>query len=126
MKRIYLAFVFIAVTIAAAFSELYIVFSPAKESISLISQAEELSKSGSTEKAAELCRRVSDLWDKANPAINMFIQHEKTIEISSDIKEMSFCLENGKEFEFLLAAEKLKEDLNTIMDNEIPHISNIL
>lgn len=56
----------------------------------------------------------------------MFIQHEKTVEISSDIKEMTFCLENGEEFDFLLTAEKLKEDLKTIMDNELPHISNIL
>lgn len=56
----------------------------------------------------------------------MFIQHEKTIEISSDIKEMTFCLENGKDFEFMFTAAKLKEDLITVMDNELPHISNIL
>ncbi|MGN0565068.1 MAG: DUF4363 family protein, partial [Candidatus Limousia pullorum] len=126
MKRIYLAVIFLIFTIAAAFFELYIVFNPAKESIRLIEQATELCKNDQTSEAVEICREVSDLWAKSNPTINMFIQHEKTVEISSDIKEMTFCLENGEEFDFLLTAEKLKEDLKTIMDNELPHISNIL
>lgn len=126
MKRIYLAIGFLIFTIAAAFFELYIVFSPAKETISLIEQAAQLCKDDQKTEAVSICSKVSRLWDSSNPTINMFIQHEKTVEISSGIKEMTFCLENGKEFEFLLAAEKLKEDLNTIMDNELPHISNIL
>lgn len=126
MKRIYLAAVFLIFTIVAAFFELYIVFSPAKESISLIEQAETLSENGNIQEAADTCRKVSQLWNSSNPTINMFIQHEKTVEISSDIKEMTFCLENGNNFEFRLAAEKLKEDLKTIMDNELPRISNIL
>lgn len=126
MKRIYLAAAFLIFTFAAAFFELYIVFNPANESINLIEQAEALSENGKNQEAADICHKVSKLWDSSNPTINMFIQHEKTVEISSDIKEMTFCLENGKEFEFRLAAEKLKEDLKTIMDNELPHISNIL
>lgn len=126
MKRVYLAVIFLIFTIAAAFFELYIVFNPAKESIRLIEQATELCRNDQTSEAVEICHEVSDLWAKSNPTINMFIQHEKTVEISSDIKEMTFCLENGEEFDFLLTAEKLKEDLKTIMDNELPHISNIL
>lgn len=126
MKRIYLAIIFLVFTMAAAFFELYIVFNPAKESIKLIEQATELCKSDQKQEALEICQQVSTLWDNSNPKINMFIQHEKTVEISSDIKEMTFCLESDQEFEFLLTAEKLKEDLNTIMDNELPHISNIL
>lgn len=105
MKRIYLAVIFLIFTIAAAFFELYIVFNPAKESIRLIEQATELCKNDQTSEAVEICREVSDLWAKSNPTINMFIQHEKTVEISSDIKEMTFCLENGEEFDFLLTAE---------------------
>ena len=126
MKRIYFAIVFLIFTVFSAFLELYIVFNPAKESISLIEQATYLCKKDKKQEAIELCYEVSDLWDKSNPKINMFIQHEKTVEISSDIKEMTFCLEHDKDFEFMLAAEKLKEDLITIMDNELPHISNIL
>ncbi len=126
MKRIYFAIVFLIFTVFSAFLELYIVFNPAKESISLIEQATDLCKKDKKQEAIELCYEVSDLWDKSNPKINMFIQHEKTVEISSDIKEMTFCLEHDKDFEFMLAAEKLKEDLITIMDNELPHISNIL
>lgn len=126
MKRIYLAIIFLIFTVSAAFFELYIVFSPAKESIKLIEEATELCKSDQKQEAVEICHQVSTLWDNSNPSINMFVQHEKTVEISSDIKEMTFCLESDQEFEFLLAAEKLKEDLNTIMDNELPHISNIL
>lgn len=126
MRRIYLAAAFLILTIALAFFELYIVFNPAKETISLIEKAAELSQNQQREEAIEVCREVSELWDSSNPTINMFIQHEKTVEISSDIKEMTFCLEKGSDFEFLLSAEKLKEDLNTIMDNELPHLSNIL
>ena len=126
MKRIYFAIVFLIFTVFSAFLELYIVFNPAKESISLIEQATDLCKKDKKQEAIELCYEVSDLWDKSNSKINMFIQHEKTVEISSDIKEMTFCLEHDKDFEFMLAAEKLKEDLITIMDNELPHISNIL
>lgn len=126
MKRIYLAIIFLIFTLSAAFFELYIVFNPAKESIKLIEQATELCRSDQKQEALEICQQVSTLWDNSNPKINMFIQHEKTVEISSDIKEMTFCLESDQEFEFLLTAEKLKEDLNTIMDNELPHISNIL
>ena len=126
MKRIYFAIVFLIFTVFSAFLELYIVFNPAKESISLIEQATDLCKKDKKQEAIELCYEVSDLWDKSNPKINMFIQHEKTVEISSDIKEMTFCLEHDKDFEFMLAAEQLKEDLITIMDNELPHISNIL
>lgn len=126
MKRIYLAIIFLIFTLSAAFFELYIVFNPAKESIKLIEQATELYKSEQKQEALKICESVSELWDNSNPKINMFIQHEKTVEISSDIKEMTFCLESDQEFEFLLTAEKLKEDLNTIMDNELPHISNIL
>ena len=126
MKRIYFAIVFLIFTVFSAFLELYIVFNLAKESISLIEQATDLCKKDKKQEAIELCYEVSDLWDKSNPKINMFIQHEKTVEISSDIKEMTFCLEHDKDFEFMLAAEKLKEDLITIMDNELPHISNIL
>lgn len=126
MRRIYLAIIFLIFIVSAAFFELYIVFNPAKESIKLIEQATELCKSDQKQEALEICQQVSTLWDNSNPKINMFIQHEKTVEISSDIKEMTFCLESDQEFEFLLTAEKLKEDLNTIMDNELPHISNIL
>lgn len=126
MKRIYLAIIFLIFTLSAAFFELYIVFNPAKESIKLIEQAAELYKSDQKQEALKICESVSELWDNSNPKINMFIQHEKTVEISSDIKELTFCLESDQEFEFLLTAEKLKEDLNTIMDNELPHISNIL
>lgn len=126
MKRIYLAIIFLIFTVSAAFFELYIVFNPAKESIKLIEEATELCRSDQKQEAVEICHQVSTLWDNSNPSINMFVQHEKTVKISSDIKEMTFCLESDQEFKFLLAAEKLKEDLNTIMDNELPHISNIL
>lgn len=126
MRRIYLAIIFLIFIVSAAFFELYIVFNPAKESIKLIEKATELCRSDQKQAALEICQQVSTLWDNSNPKINMFIQHEKTVEISSDIKEMTFCLESDQEFEFLLTAEKLKEDLNTIMDNELPHISNIL
>lgn len=126
MRRIYLAIIFLIFIVSAAFFELYIVFNPAKESIKLIEQATELCLKDKKQEALEICQQVSTLWDNSNPKINMFIQHEKTVEISSDIKEMTFCLESDQEFEFLLTAEKLKEDLNTIMDNELPHISNIL
>lgn len=126
MRRIYLAIIFLIFIVSAAFFELYIVFNPAKESIKLIEQATELCLKDQKQEALEICQQVSTLWDNSNPKINMFIQHEKTVEISSDIKEMTFCLESDQEFEFLLTAEKLKEDLNTIMDNELPHISNIL
>jgi len=127
MKRIYIAVVFIILSVIIGAIEYGTISVKVDEYLSKIQKAELLTKQGNYEKAEELSKQTAEDFDKYSKAVlYCYYRHDDLEEIIETLYNLEDLLDDKKAEDYHEANHTLKEKLLSIKEKEHITIQNIL
>lgn len=124
MKRLFVAFSFLAIAIALCVFEQYTVESAYQETNKMIDNAIEYVKEEDYEKTAQECRKLDEYWNGKYPYLTAMIEHGSLDDARMTISSLEDLAENESdelESELITAKNQIK----TIRDNQKITFGNV-
>ncbi|MGN0559124.1 MAG: DUF4363 family protein [Acutalibacteraceae bacterium] len=127
MKRIWIALTLFIISGVLCYFEYRIVADSQQDFEQRIDDIYSLAENNENEKAVKSCDALCDEWDKRLKVTDMFLNHDIMDSISCELSSLKCYLEseNGKT-DFYATAEKIKKQLQSLRDSELPYAENII
>lgn len=127
MKRIWIALSLFIISGVLCYFEYKIVADSQQDFEQRIDDIYSLAENNENEKAVKSCDALCEEWDKRLRVTDMFLNHDIMDSISCELSSLKCYLEseNGKT-DFYATAEKIKKQLQSLRDSELPYAENII
>ena len=127
MKRIWIALSLFIISGVLCYFEYRIVADSQQDFEQRIDDIYSLAENNENEKAVKSCDALCEEWDKRLKVTDMFLNHDIMDSISCELSALKCYLEseNGKT-DFYATAEKIKKQLQSLRDSELPYAENII
>lgn len=125
MKRLWAAAVIAAVAVVLCSMELIFTTNSANSIKDKIISAQHKYENGEKKTALLLISNAKSELDSKKELLDIFLYHDTIDLVSMDIAAAKKYIESGND-EFLAECEKIKEQLKSIVDSELPKFENIL
>lgn len=127
MKRIWIALTLLILSGVLCFFEYRIVDDSRHEFEMRIDEIYSFAEDNENKKAVKSCEELSKEWDKRLKVTDMFLNHDIMDSISCELSALKCYLESedGKT-DFYATAEKIKKQLKSLRDSELPYAENII
>lgn len=126
MKRLIISIFLFAITVATCIAETIFLNNTADFINQEINNVIKETSDENLEYAIQLTENICINWQKREPLISTFINHDQLEEIGQTIISMKTNLCNGQFEDFFVESEIAKLKLNYLRDAETPSIKNIL
>ena len=121
MKRLWFAFIFIALCVLACSYEQYVVKSAYRDIVSVIDKAIEADV---TEEKAQYCFEITEEWDKYYKKVALVTDHSILESADISVGDLKLQAQNGSDrLDELLT--QLKSELEHIYEGSLINLSNI-
>lgn len=125
MKRIWIALAIFLIISALCITEtLYAVYVSEKTRY-YVEEAQEAFLSGDSISAAEFIDNGQHLWRDNKIFLDIFLAHGSVDAVSLTLTSADYYIALDSTTEFYIECEKTKEQLNNLMDEELPNFQNI-
>ncbi len=125
MKRLWIAFIIAVFTACLCATEMIFTLSLANKTAEYVEQATHAYENGNIQAAQSTFQTISRLWEKEKSCMDIFLYHETIDHVVTSIAAANKYAETCNE-EFLVECEKIKKQLHSLKESELPKFENIL
>ena len=125
MKRLWIAFIVAVFTACLCATEMIYTLSLANKTSEYVQQASKAYENGNIQAAQATFQTISHIWEKEKGGMDIFLYHETTDHVATSIAAANKYAETCNE-EFLVECEKIKKQLQSLKESELPKFENIL
>lgn len=126
MKRLITAVFMAVIATGIAVFELFYVNSVTQETVEDIEKISSLSAENRQEEMSDALDSIIEKWEKAKPGFDIFLNHDKTEEISANFAEIKERINQEEKEDLNSLCAKIKQQLIFLRESELPLIENIL
>lgn len=126
MKRIYIAILFIIISLCAAAFETGYISAKVELFTAKIDLADKMMYQGETEQAARICLEAENEWNESSKIIDMLLIHDYVDSIGNNISQMKSLAENDSKELYFAKSVAAKKELASIKESEYPFVENIM
>ncbi len=127
MKRMYVAIALIIISLTIGFLEMFTVKNTVKECISGLETVNENIDNGNIKSAIKECNTIAkNFEDKSDNILYCYYNHKELDSINENIVTLSEYLKHNQKSDYYATLVKIKKQLKSINDEEIPKPQNIL
>ena len=125
MKRLWVAFIIAVFTACLCATEMIYTLSLANKTSEYVQQASKAYENGNIQAAQATFQTISHIWEKEKGGMDIFLYHETIDHVATSIAAANKYAETCNE-EFLVECEKIKKQLQSLKESELPKFENIL
>ena len=125
MKRLWIAFIIAVFTACLCATEMIYTLSLANKTSEYFQQASKAYENGNIQAAQATFQTISHIWEKEKGGMDIFLYHETIDHVATSIAAANKYAETCNE-EFLVECEKIKKQLQSLKESELPKFENIL
>ena len=125
MKRLWIAFIIAVFTACLCATEMIYTLSLANKTSEYVQQASKAYENGNIQAAQATFQTISHIWEKEKGGMDIFLYHETIDHVATSIAAANKDAETCNE-EFLVECEKIKKQLQSLKESELPKFENIL
>ena len=125
MKRLWIAFIIAVLTACLCATEMIYTLSLANKTSEYVQQASKAYENGNIQAAQATFQTISHIWEKEKGGMDIFLYHETIDHVATSIAAANKYAETCNE-EFLVECEKIKKQLQSLKESELPKFENIL
>ncbi len=126
MKRIYIAVIFLLITLCAAAVETGYITAKADMFISKIENIDKLMRRNEYTSALRICQNTEKEWYDSAGTIDMLLIHDYVDEIGLSISKMTSFAERKNIDMYFSESTDAKKELTSIKESEYPLLENLL
>ena len=126
MKRIYIAAVLLIITLSICIYELRFVSRSCNDFSHYVTEIQAAYEDTEYDAALNLTKMVNDKWQKNVHKIDMLLYHDYVDEITDNLSKLSIFISKEDESQFLATCREIKNQLESLKNNEIPILENII
>lgn len=125
MKRLWIAFIIAVFTACLCATEMIYTLSLANKTSEYVQQASKAYENGNIQAAQATFQTISHIWEKEKGGMDIFLYHETIDHVATSIAAANKYAETCNE-EFLVECEKIKKQLQSLKESELPKFENFL
>lgn len=127
MKRMYIAIALIIISLAIGFFEMFTVKNTVKECITGLESINKSIDNGNIESAIKKCNSIAkNFEDKSDNILYCYYNHKELDTINENIVTLSEYLKYNQKSDYYATMKKIKKQLKSMKDEEVPKPQNIL
>lgn len=126
MKRLHIAVILIALSLAVGVFEVIYVNNTYNKCYNAIEKSKGYFSDNEYTDAYIMCKNAESQWNKSSKTLSIFLVHSQISDVSNTINELKDAVKGKDKKEFSSLYKKTKRQLLFIKKSELPDFENIL